>query len=187
MKTAVLALALLVSGAHAQVAFKGLPLGAERQQLLSAFPSLQCMKAPAQFRVGEEDCMEGVCSTPACKDSSKALATYAGMPSWDTAFSLVSGRVEFFTAHIHKTSYDSVRDALREVYGRGQESTRAAQTIGGARLQSRVWDAKASDGATITLFEMGNTLDEGSVVAESAAFKQWRGQPKDAKKNAGDI
>lgn len=187
MRTAVLAALLIAGNAHAQLGFKGVALGADRQQLLEQFASLQCAKPPAQFaRLGEEVCRERPCTGTACEASQKALSTYGGQPLVDLNFGVVGGRVEQFGASIASTSYEGVRDALRAAHGAGNETTRAMQTLGGAGIDSRVWDVVVP-GGTITLFERAGRLDNGRVDARSPAFTQWVQRGGDARKTSRDL
>ncbi len=172
------------TAAHGQqIAYKGFPLGGEQSQLIAQFPSLACVKPPPQLAaLGELHCTERSCSGDACRASETALSTYAGMPAWDVTFAVVGGRVEGFTLALHASSYEAVRDALREANGQGRESTQPMQTIGGARIAPRVWST-ATPAGTITLFERARRIDDGALVVESKSFDAWRR----ARRPTGDI
>lgn len=190
MRAIALILALAATTAQAQqLGFKGLPMGAERQQLLEAFPSMQCNKTSPQFRtLGEEHCASSAsfCSQTDCTASRQALSTYAGMPAWDVNFSIVEGRVAGFNATVANTSYEAVRDAMREVYGKGKEEIEEVQTMGGAKLPARIWEAKSA-GGTITLFERAARLNQGFVTMKSAELLAWQKKGPDAKKGSKDL
>jgi len=188
MKALVVVASLIAGSAHAEpLAFKGLPMGADQQQLTQQFPSLRCEKVPPQFsRLGEQRCTGAPCSGDACRASEKALASYGGMPAWDTGFAVVDGRVAAFDLAINSSSYEAVRDALRDAHGVGAESEVAMQLRTGAKFTSRLWTVKTAAGK-ISLHERAVKYDEGRLQAESSAFTRWLETAAKSKKNSGDL
>jgi len=187
MKALVAIAVLSAASAHAQLAFKGLPLGVDRQQLTQQFPSLRCQQVPPQFsRLGEQRCTSAPCNSDACRASEKALGSYGGMPAWDTGFSVVGGRVAAFDLVVNATSYEAVREALREVHGAGEEQVVAMQTAGGAKVNARLWTVKTADGK-ISLYERAVNYDTGRVQAETTAFTRWLEAAPASRKNARDL
>lgn len=188
MKAVVIAALLFTGAAHAQLAYKGLPLGSARDELTARYPSLECQAIPQQgrfARLGEELCRDRYCTGAACAASSKALSTYGGAPVWDVTFAIVGGGVGEMTARFASDAYTTLRDALREAHGPGKERLQPMQTLGGARVDSRVWEASVP-GGSITLSERAGQLTEGAVEVRSTAFTAWSNRPGDARKNAGD-
>lgn len=185
MKT-IACLALLFCGAaHAQLAFKGLPLGSDRQALLARYASLECMAVPkgAAFAgIGDELCSDAYCRGPACAASSAALSSYGGAPVWSLDFGIVDGRVEQFSARFDAAAYETLRDALRAAHGAGRERVQPMQTLRGARVDARIWSIELPTGE-VSVFERAAKIGEGAVELRSAAFSTWARRAPDVGKS----
>jgi hypothetical protein len=170
--------------------FKGLAMGASKEELMQRFPGLTCSKVPPQFAViGEETCRaDRACSDAACHESKKAFDTYGGAPAWDIAFSLAQSKVVGFSATIHPGSYESVREALKEIYGPGREEVNVMVRSNGTKFDSRQWNS-AAQAPNIVVLEHAGRVNEARVQATTEALVEWRQAAKrgDPKKNKGDL
>lgn len=170
-----------------EFAVKGLLLGAARAALNTHFGPIECVRPPAQFtRLGDEVCTPRPCAGSDCTAGQQLLVSYANQPIWRAGFGMVNGRFEQFKATMSASSYEAVRNALRDVYGAGSESTETRQTLGGARLASRVWQVEGQ-GWQATIVERGAAADEGAVDIRSSTFSRWVAAGGTAQKKAGDL
>lgn len=192
MKFVLLLALLAASHVHAQIAFKGVPLGGDRYELQNKFPSVQCKALPPSKwnDKGDEFCRDDYCpagGSVACDASRTVLRTYGGQPVNGIGFGVIGGRVESFEASIPWTSYNGIRDALREVHGQGTEGVMTLATGGGRLVESRVWKATTADGSMITVYERSSSLTDGLVVGRTAAGEAYAVQVNTPKKDAKDL
>lgn len=178
MKLLVALVVLVATTAHAQVSFKGLALGADRTELLSKFPALQCRPLPPSKYNDKGD--------EICSGKSEMLQTYGGRPVYGFVFGVIAGHVESFESTIPFTSYPGIRDALIEANGPGVETLMSLATAGGRVVESRVWKAKTADG-TITVYERLSSLVDGMVVGRSAAGEAFAAAVSAAHKGSKDL
>ena len=185
MKIAIMTAALFAASAHGQqVMVKGIPLGADRAQLLARYPKLDCSRLAPQYRAnGDEMCG---CTQYKCTRVHHELETYAGSPMRGVAFSLVEGRVEGFSATFGWSFYAPMRDTLAAAYGPGSEGTQVLQTQRGAQVPARAWSVE-HEGATVMLLERAGSLDQGSVEIATPVLRARRDSERAEKKGKKDL
>lgn len=179
-------------GAQAQaIGFKGVALGAKKDELLAKFPTLMCKKlAGPQRSLGEEQCanLDRRCFRVECVASRRSLATYAEQPISGLTFSVVAGRFERFSLVVKSDSYEVIRNSLKTAFGAGVEEGRHAPVHGGTAPSSRTW-VYSQSGSSLTLYEHNGGPDEGAVVGSTAAFSDYERKTRegDAQKGSKDI
>lgn len=184
MKIAILTVLFAVSAHGQQVMVKGIPLGADRAQLLERYPALECNRLAPQFGArGDELCR---CVEYACTRVHRELETYAGSPMRGVGFTIVAGRVEGFSGTFGWSLYGPIRDTLVGAYGHGAESTQVLQTQRGDQVPARAWSVEY-EGAAVTLLERAGSLDTGSFDVASPALRARRDTERAEKKGKKDL
>lgn len=183
---AIVAITLTSTVCWAQgLAYKGVPLGATKEELIEKFPALECSKVPASSAVlGEEKCSAKV---GAPFDQTRPLYTYAEQPVQSTWFGVINGRVEQFAMTMDPDRYEAVKGAVIEAYGPGKETSTQRQTMGGATFRSRTYTVQRQ-GGELAVMEHAGRIDQGGIDARTSAFTTYvdrvlKGDPKRGSKD----
>lgn len=189
VKTLLMA-ALICSSAAAlaqPIAYRGLPLGSPKAELLKQYPDLVCKPSPAMSTMlGQEACKTEGMYTPT--ESARPLFSYGGRPVTRPTFYLIDGRFESFTAAFSPANYTAIRNALEEAHGAGKERTATLQTMGGASIESKRW-SHAVSGGTFALLEHGTSIEFGALQISSDRYLEYsqRKRTGDPKEGAKDL
>ena len=161
------------SSALAQTAvleFKGVPLGATKEQMLDKFPRMQCHEANtcSYFPPSSELC-ESTPGTPGC-DAFSYFGPARAMMYWIT---LQDGVVRKAVISFVPDDYDALVAALRDAYGKPSVDTRSAIQRGARpSLDNRTvrWNEPSG---SITAVKRGINFPEQAGGGSSRTVISW--------------
>lgn len=188
VKTLLMA-ALMCAGAAASaqsIAYRGLPLGSPKAELLKLYPDLVCKpSSPTSHTQGNEVCAADHIYAPS--PQAAPLFSYGGRPVADPRFIIIDGRFEAFSADFLPKNYEAIRSALEEAHKAGQERIATLQTLRGASIESRQW-FKELPGGTFSLLEHAGTIEYGGIQIASDRYRHYSqsrrtGNPKEGAKD----
>lgn len=174
MRSLLFAFAFIAAQAHAQtqdaLGYKGVPLGADRAELLARFPALECRAPNPKWSDADEVCNPMLCPGEACITAWNSLHSYGGERVEGVKFDIIAGKVEGFAIQFPWTSWGRVRDAAKAAYGDGFEEVQQMQGARGVPFPSRIWGVEKPNG-TMAIFERAGG-GSGALFCSSPASKE---------------